>query len=277
MRFFTGLFTLVAQIWHCYTRRVVPMMAAGVAFYLLLSLVPFLFITTAISGYVFRKNPEAFHALSTNLLAFLPPGLGEKVLDTIVNTVASWQTFGVLGLIGLIFVSMGMFESLDWGINGASGETKRMGFLKGRLVFITYVFGAVVFFSLGALAGYSIGILLAAPAFEPVSQHVPRRAFSMAGVGVFLFILYMTIPVKTPKWYRALITAFSIAAVWAFLQMIGASITVYISRRHAIYGALAGAAVFLTWMYILALLVLLGATILDVWRRMKSDPPEPCD
>jgi membrane protein len=253
------------------------MMAAGVAFYFLLSLVPFLFITTAISGYVFRKNPDAFNALSANLLAFLPPGIGEKVLGTVVSTVANWQTFGALGLIALFFVSMGMFESLDWGINGATGETKRMGFLKGRLVFIAYVFGAVVFFSIGALTDYAIGIFLAAPAFEPISQYVPRRTFSMAGVGFFLFILYMTIPVKTPKWYRAFITAFVIAGVWAFLQKMGASLTVYISRRHAIYGALAGATVFLTWMYILALLVLLGATILDVWRRMTSDPPETCD
>jgi YihY family inner membrane protein len=248
-----------------------------VTFYFLLSLVPFLFITTAISGYLFRKNPAAFEGLSNNLLAFLPPGIGEKVLGTIVTTVDSWQTFGVLGLVGLFLVSMGMFESLDWGINGAMGQTKRMSFLKGRLVFIAYVFGAVVFFTIGALADYTIGMFLAAPAFEPISPHIPRRAFSMAGVGFFLFILYLTIPVKTPKWYRALLTAFVVAGVWAYLQKMGAILTVYISRRHAIYGALAGAAVFLTWMYVLALLVLMGSTILDVWRRTRADPPEPCE
>lgn len=253
------------------------MMAAGVAFYFLLGLIPFLFITVAIGGYLFRKNPEASTILSNNLMALLPPGLGEKVLVTVMSTVANWQTIGLLGVVALFFVSMGLFESIDWGMNGAMGTTKRMGYIKGRLVFMAYVFGAVVFFSLGAVADYSITLMLAAPVFDPFTTYIPRRALSMAGIWVFLFILYMTFPVKTPKWHRAMLTAFVVAAIWAYLQKGGASLTVYFSRRHAIYGALAGGTLFLTWMYLWALLILLGATVLDVWRRMKSDPPEPCE
>ena len=49
-------------------------------------------------------------------------------------------------------------------------------------------------------------------------------------------------------------------------------VTAGLSRRQAIYGALGGAAVFLTWMYLLAFLILLGARILDFWR---GGPPEP--
>jgi YihY family inner membrane protein len=253
------------------------MMAAGVAFYFLLGMIPFLFITVAIGGYLFRKNPEASSILSKNLMALLPPGLGDKVLGTVLSTVANWQTIGLLGVVALVFVSMGLFESIDWGMNGAMGTRKRMGFIKGRLVFVAYVFGAVVFFSLGAVADYAVNLMLAAPVFDPITKYIPRRAFSMAGIWVFLFILYMTFPVKTPKWYRALLTAFVVTGIWAYMQKIGASLTVYFSRRHAIYGALAGGTVFLAWMYMWALLILLGATVLDVWRRMTSDPPEPCD
>jgi uncharacterized BrkB/YihY/UPF0761 family membrane protein len=69
---------------------------------------------------------------------------------------------------------------------------------------------------------------------------------------------------------RALVVAFVVAAIWTVLQKLGATVTVYISRRHAVYGALAGAALFLTWMYLLALLILLGATVLDTWARLRS-------
>jgi YihY family inner membrane protein len=253
------------------------MMAAGVAFYFLLGLIPFLLITTAVSGYLFRRHPDAFESMSANLLAFLPPGLGDKVLSTVDSTVANWQTFGVLGIIALLFVSMGLFESISWGINGAMGKAQRMGFLKGRLVFMAYVFGTIVFLSLGAVANYTVSIFMAAPAFEPITDYIPRRAFSMFGIWVFIFILYMTIPVKVPKWYRAVIVAFAVAGVWGYLQKIGASLTVSITQKHAIYGALAGGTVFLTWMYMLAMIILMGATVLDVWRRMTSDPPEPCE
>ncbi len=277
MRYLTNISELILRIWQCYTRRLVPFMAAGLAFYFLLGLIPFLFITTAVSGLLFRRNPEAFNSLAQNMLAILPPGLGEKILETLGSTVDSWQTFGVLGLIGLIFVSMGLFEAIDWGINGAMGATKRISFIKGRLLFMAYVFGAVVFLSLGAVADYAVSIFLAAPKFEPVSSYIPRRAFSMVGIGIFLTVIYMTITVKTPKWYRAVIVAFVVAAIWALIQMMGATLTIYITRRHAIYGALAGGTFFLTWMYMFSMLILMGATVLDVWRRMTSDPPETCD
>jgi len=253
------------------------MMAAGLAFYFLLGLIPFLLITTAVSGYLFRRHPQTFENMSVNLLAFLPPGIGERVLQTVDSTVANWQTFGVLGIVALLFVSMGLFESIDWGINGAMGRAKRMSYLKGRLVFMAYVFGTIVFLSLGAVASYVVSIFLAAPAFEPITDHIPRRAFSLMGIWLFVFILYMTVPVQTPKWYRALIVAFAVGGVWGYLQKIGASLTVSISSKHAIYGALAGGTVFLTWMYMFAMIILMGATVLDVWRRMRSDPPETCE
>jgi hypothetical protein len=30
-------------------------------------------------------------------------------------------------------------------------------------------------------------------------------------------------------------------------------------------------------MYIFSMLILMGATVLDVWRRITCNPPEPCD
>jgi membrane protein len=282
LQFLKNIGKSVLEVWMLYTRRLVPMMAAGVAFYFLLGLVPFLFITLAVSGYLFRRNPDAFANLSTNLQGLLPPGLGEKILAQISSAAANWQTFGVLGLVALFFVSMGLFESIDWGINGAMGARKRVGFLKGRLIFLAYVAGAILFFSVAAVADHVFQIVLTAPALEGLASYlrIPRRMFSMGVFAVFLFILYKTIPVRTPKFYRGIVVAMAIAAIWAYLQKIGTSLTVNITRRHAIYGALAGGTVFLTWMYLLALLILLGATILDVWERAmgkRTQAPDTMD
>lgn len=257
-----------------YTRRLVPMMAAGVAFYFLLGLVPFLFITLAIAGYLFRKNPGAYEVLSTNLMGLLPPGLGEKILLQINTAASNWQTFGVLGLLALFLVSMGLFESIDWGINGAMGTRKKVGFFKGRLIFIAYVTGAILFFSVAAVADHMIQLVLAAPALENLVAYlkIPQRAFSMGVFAVFLFVLYATIPARTPKLIHCFVVALVVAAIWGYLQKMGASLTVNVTRRHAIYGALAGGTVFLTWMYLLALLILLGATILDLLNRRGEGP-----
>jgi membrane protein len=255
-------------------QRLVPLMAAGLAFHLLLGLIPFLFITTAVAGWVFRNQPVSSNLYDT-LLGLLPPGAGEAVLENIAKLVQSWQGFGVLGLVSLFFVAAGLFESLEWSINGAMGSRRKVGFLKRRLLTLAYVMGAMLFFSVAAVGDYVFQLVLAAPGFSELTTwvSVPRRAFSLGSFAVFLLILYLSIPARRPQVIRAVIVAMIVAAVWAVFQKLGASVTVAISRRHAVYGALAGGALFLTWMYLLAMFILLGALVLDVWARAAERLP----
>ncbi|MDH4337207.1 MAG: YihY/virulence factor BrkB family protein [Candidatus Krumholzibacteria bacterium] len=137
----------------------------------------------------------------------------------------------------------------------------------------------MLFFSVAAVGDYAFQLLLAAPGLQELTSliHVPRRAFSTGSFTVFLLILYLSIPARRPQLLRAVIVAVLVAAGWALLQKLGATVTIYISRRHAVYGALAGGALFLTWMYLLALFILLGALMLDVWSRAVRRLPLDAD
>ncbi|HEX6789930.1 MAG TPA: YihY/virulence factor BrkB family protein [Candidatus Krumholzibacteria bacterium] len=256
-------------------QRMVPLMAAGLAYYLLLGLIPFVFITAALAGFVFRHQAVTDTNLYDTLLGLLPPGVGEAVLTNIAELVQRWQGFGVLGLVSLFFVAAGLFESIEWSINGAMGARRKASFLRRRLNTIAYVMGAMLFFSVAAVGDYAFQLLLAAPGLSVLAEviHVPRRAFSMGAFAVFLLILYLSIPARRPPIWRAVTMALIVAGAWAVLQKLGATVTVYISQRHAVYGALAGGALFLTWMYLLATLILLGALSLDVWARAAERVP----
>jgi membrane protein len=270
---------VIHEIRVLFGQRLVPLMAAGLAFHLLLGLIPFLFITTAVAGFVFQNQPVSESNLYDTLLGLLPPGAGEAVLANITSLVQSWEGFGLLGLISLFFVAAGLFESLEWSINGAMGSRRKVGFLHRRLLTLAYVMGAMLFFSVAAVGDYAFQLLLAAPGLQELTSlfHIPRRAFSIGSFAVFLLILYLSIPARRPQLLRAVIVAVTVAAGWAFLQKLGATVTIYISRRHAVYGALAGGALFLTWMYLLALFILLGALLLDVWARAVRRLPLDAD
>jgi YihY family inner membrane protein len=170
----------------------------------------------------------------------------------------------------MVLVAMGLFDALDEGINAAMGTRKKVGFLAGRALSFAYVVGAILFFSLAAAAGYWVKLFATTPFFQrhPALLDAYGRYFSVWVFGVFLLVLYMTLPVRTPKFFQALVIAVIVTAAWSILQRLGTYITAGITRRQAIYGALAGAAVFLTWMYLLAMLILLGARILDFWRSV---------
>ena len=260
------------------------MMSAGLAFYFLLGLIPFLFILAAGAGYFLKSNPGILNELSTTVIDFFPPGMGDKLIPHIGGAAENWQGFGILGLFGIVLVAMGLFDALDDGINAAMGTRKKVGFLTGRIISLAYVVGAILFFSIAAGASYSFKLLAALPIFQqhPVLGGLSARYFSVWVFGVFLLALYMTLPVKPPKFYRAIVMAIVVTVAWSLLQKLGTYITAGITRRQAIYGALAGAAVFLTWMYLLAMLILLGARVLEFWasasgRRSAAAQSGPTD
>jgi uncharacterized BrkB/YihY/UPF0761 family membrane protein len=171
---------------------------------------------------------------------------------------------------------MGLFDGLDEGINAVMGTRKKIGFFKGRILSLAYIVGAILFFSVAAAAGYSLNLLEAVPTFQrnPALLQLAGKAFSAWVFAVFLFIIYMTLPVKTPSMLHAAVISLGVTGAWTILQRLGTFLTAGLSRRQALYGALGGTAVFLTWMYFLAFLILLGARILDFWKEAKEKPAE---
>ncbi|MEJ2722983.1 MAG: YihY/virulence factor BrkB family protein, partial [bacterium] len=225
----------------------------------------FLFLVAATSGYFLSTSPGILHQVNVSLMGILPPGIGEKLLDHVQSAASNWEALGAAALFSLILVAMGLFDGLDEGINAVMGSRKKVGFLKGRIISFAYIVGAILFFSIAAVAGYALKLFEAVPFFQrhPAMTGVFGKYFSIWVFAVFLLALYMTLPVKTPKLFHAIVVSLAVTGAWSILQRLGTFITAGISRRQAIYGALAGAAVFLTWMYLLAMLILLGARILD--------------
>ncbi len=267
-----ALLRTIRNSWRGLVERRIPMMSAGLAFYFLLGLIPFLFIIAATGGYFLKQNPGLYNELSATVIEFFPQGMGSKVIPHIAEAAGNWKGFGALGLFSMFLVAMGLFDALDEGINAAMGTRKKVGFLTGRIISLAYVVGAILFFSVAAGAGYGVKLFATLPFFQqhPALLDLFGRYFSIWVFGVFLLALYLTLPVKTPKFIHAVVIALIVTAAWSILQKLGTYITAGITRRQAIYGALAGAAVFLTWMYLLAMLILLGARILDFWRSVTE-------
>jgi uncharacterized BrkB/YihY/UPF0761 family membrane protein len=178
--------------------------------------------------------------------------------------------------VSLVLVAMGLFDGLDEGINAVMGTRKKIGFFKGRILSLAYIVGAILFFSVAAAAGYSLNLLEAVPTFQrnPELLQLAGKAFSAWVFAVFLFIIYMTLPVKTPSALHAAVIALGVTGAWTIMQRLGTYLTAGLSRRQALYGALGGTALFLTWMYFLAFFILLGARILDFWKEAKDKPAD---
>lgn len=266
-RLWRGLRAL-GTLWVGFDRRLGPLLSAAVAFYFLLGLIPVLFLTAAAASFFLGQNPQAFQALEHSLLGFLPPGLGKEIFGQIQAAATQWKAFGAFGILSLFFVAMGLFDALDVGVNRMMDLRKHVGFLRGRLLSLLYVLGALAFFSMAGVADYIVAVLspmLPVRLLGPLGQLVTFLAFAL-----FLLIVYQVFPSRRPTFARSTGVAVGVAVAWFGLQRFGTWITAGVLKRQAIYGILAGATIFLTWMYLLAFLILMGARILAIWDRPKG-------
>jgi membrane protein len=262
----------------------IPLLAAGVAFYTLLSLFPAIIAAVSIYGLV--ADPQTVRDQIDNLTKMLSPETAKIIGDQIEQiTSGAGGALGfatVLGiLIALWSASSGM-KALITGVNLAYDETETRKFAKLRGLAVLLTLGAMV---LLVVAGATIA------GFPPIANDLPMvlqwvlgivRFIILAALVIFgLAVLYRYAPDRDePKW-----TWVSWGSVVATVLWIVASIgfSVYASsfgNYNKTYGALAGIIILMFWLFLTAYVVLFGAEFntemeLQTARDTTKGPEEP--
>jgi membrane protein len=262
----------------------VPLLAAGVAFYTLLSLFPAIIAGVSIYGLV--ADPETVRDQIDRLTQMLSPETA-TILSQQIRQITSGAG-GALGLatvtgilIALWSASSGM-KALITGVNLAYDETETRKFVKLRGLAIVLTLGAMV---LLAVAGATIA------GFPPVADNLPTvlqwvvsilRFVVLAALLILgLAVLYRYAPDRDqPKWTWASWGS-GVATVLWILASIGFSIYVNsFGNYNKTYGALAGIIILMFWLYLTAVIVLVGAELntemeLQTAKDTTKGPQQP--
>jgi membrane protein len=245
----------------------VSIVAAGVAFFGLLALFPAIASLVAIAGLV--MDPADVSAQLSGLANALPEnaaeivrGQAEKVAESDGAAVGFGAALGIV--LSLYSASKGM-KTLMEGMNIAYDEEEDRGFLKLNLVAL----GLTLFLILGLLV--ALAAIVVAPALlgslglgdglRAAVEWGRWPLLALLTVGG-LAVIYRFAPSRaTPRWRWV-----SPGALVATLLWVAASLafSVYVRNfgtYNETYGALGGVIVLLTWLWISAFVVLLGAEL----------------
>ena len=240
-------------------------LAAAVSFQIFFSLLPLLVLIVGVLA-VFLTSQQLRQDVVT-LLRDVYPGLADRrLVDELVN--ARLLTLGV-GIVGTLWSVTAIYGTLDRALFGVLGGTRR-GFIRHRLQGLLLAFLltllAVVSFSLSflvqALAGWlrSVGI-----------AQTERTAFEILGpvtgflAGYVLFdVIFLVVPRRRIPRSARFAGALLAAALWEVAK-IGFAILTREAHLFSAYGALALAAGLLTWIYVTAVILLLGAEVMKAW------------
>jgi membrane protein len=243
----------------------VPLLGAGVAFYALLSLFPAIIAGVSIYGLV--ADPTTVQDQINQLTEMLSPETA-KIVGTQLQQVTNGAG-GALGLATVIGIltalwsaSSGM-KALITGVNLAYDETESRKFAKLRGLAILLTLGAMV------LMAVALTLIVAFPALADSWPTVLRWTVGILRwvlLAVLLIgglaVLYRYAPDRDEPRWTWVSWGSGIATVLWILASIGFSIYANaFGNYNKTYGALAGVIILMFWLYLSAVVVLVGAEL----------------
>ncbi|ETW14468.1 ribonuclease BN [Roseivivax marinus] len=243
----------------------ISVVAAGVAFYTLLSIFPAFTAFVSLAGYAF--DPSDLTMQLEQLVDILPAEAADIIQDQVLEVTGGDQTAtgfaAILALALALYGAIRGVKTLMAGMNIAYGEREKRNIIVLNLTAVALM----VILILGvAFALNAVVIIPAIMSFVglPTSLDILLRILKWAilfGMTVFgLSLLYRFAPSRRrPKWRWVSPGAFVAALLW-IIGTIGFSIYVQnFGSYNETYGTLGGVIILLTWLWLSAFIVLLGA------------------
>ena len=173
------------------------------------------------------------------------------------------------GVIGTVFAAGAIFGSIDSALAFVLGVTRRRSFLRGRVDAFAFVAAITLVAVLSFTLSYGAQTAqegLAAAGLPRLGRLVIAVGSPLLGLGagwLFFYFIYRYVPrVRVPV--RTARTAALVSAVlWEVAKVAFAFFTRAVGIFSA-YGPIAFAAGLLTWVYLTAVIILVGAEILKI-------------
>lgn len=262
-----------ASAWWSILRRVgrhflasqLPLFAAGVAFFAVLSIAPVL--VTALSVYGAVNTPEQALDQLSRVAEVLPPELEPIVADQLTSiTAASTQVLTRRGLFGLALAlwtaTTAMLCLID-ALTAAYHERETRGVLRRSLLALVFVLGSALL--LGAvLAGAGITSRALTGASQAMRTAAPVVLWLGLAVlmSVALAVLYRFAPDRRQAQWRWISWGSTAATVlWLLTSVALFAYVQNLGTYESTYGSLAGVAISMLWLWISIVLVLFGAAL----------------
>lgn len=274
-----GWWDVVKRVPDAVSADRLPLVAAGVAFFVMLALAPTMI--SLLTVYALVADPEHVRDQLAPLLRVVPGEAG----DLVVQQLRAAAEIDVSGLTTGLIVSAAtvlwsMSNAVRWliaGLNIAHGVRETRGFFRLRALALLFALGGLVVVAAGLAVVAAVPVVLdviGADSFTRVVVNLVRWAGGVIVVTLALAVLYRFGPNRGRNGWHWVTAGSAVAVVVWLAGSAGFALYLnYSSGYHRTYGTLAGVAVLLLWLYLSSFAVLLGAEIdAEIEQERNTDP-----
>ena len=244
------------------------LVAAGVAFYAFLALIPTLVAFISLYGLV--ANPADVTRQVKDVASALPMEVQNFFVYQLTSIIHADRTGVSVTLIAAIALALwsasGGMAALVTGVHVALDREQPKSYVKKRGKALLLTIGAIVFLSVVIFVIAAVPPLLSNVGLASAGRIVLGilrwpilAAVMVVGVG----LLYRVSVKDGPRGWLGVVTPGSVVAMvgWLLLSALFAAYTANFSSYSKTYGALASIVVLLLWLWLSCLLVLMGAEV----------------
>jgi inner membrane protein YhjD len=242
-------------------------MAAGIAYYGFLSLLPLMLLGLSVVGFVLAGRPDV-QAEVADEISQAVPGLEGLIGENLDRLIAARAGAGLIGLVALLWTGTGVAGAARNALRAIFRQPLPAGIWedKARLVMKTIGLG-VLALSATALTAATGALEAGGPAGVVLIVLVALFGF---GLDMLLFLIsYRTLMRGHAPWSRLVPGAVFAAVGWTLLKLLGTwYVTRVVGNASAVYGTFASTVGVLVLLYLAARLFLYGAELNAVlWEQ----------
>ena len=277
-----GRFKILKQAWAAAKEDRLPLVAAGVAFYAFLSIVPTLIAVVLIYGLV--SDPSQVADQVETYASALPTSAQELLTEQMTTLAeAPRQSLGiglVIALVVALWSASNGTSNMIMAVNHAYGGEQERGFVKRRAMGLLFTLGAIVFVLVAIALVAALPAIIDAlelPGWVGIVVEIARWIVLLLAVVIALSVLYRWAPEHgSGRWKWLSFGAIVATLIWVAVS-VGFSIYVDNFGSYAeTYGSLTGVVVLLLWLWLSSYAALFGAEINAVSEsyRRTEEPDE---
>lgn len=276
-----GFIGIVKSVFARFSRDNISLVAAGIAFYIMLSLFPAL--AALVSIYALVGNPADVARRIGEYGGLLPPEALKLITDGLMSFAAKSSSQLSMALVTSVIMALWSaragVSSIMTGLNIAYEEEERRSFIMQNVIALGLTLAGIVLAAVVVLTVAVVPILmkfLALDSFAAMLLDILRWPLLAVVAAVSLAVIYRFAPCRShPRWRWISWGSGLATLVW----LAGSALfSVYVSRfgsYDATYGSLGAVVVLLLWFWVSAIVLLVGAEVdaeLDTRATLEGSP-----
>lgn len=229
-------------------------------------------LLVALGGFSLLAGPSAVKTIMSHLSSVMPKSAVSLLGSSLTRTTQAHSGGLIMIVIGVVLALWslsGAMQTVMWATNMAYQRDETRNFVKKRLIAVAMIISAVFAFALvfcllvlGPHMTQWVGSAVGNTTVVTWAWWIGQWPILLAGLlTAFAIVLYLAPNVSPPKWQFISPGAVFAVVVWLIASALFALYTSQFASYNKTWGSLSAVIVMLTWLWLSALALLLGAEI----------------